>query len=588
LINPDFAVPWSFGSGEGVTPNGSLIVADATIGPVLTAQQFDSLLQSKAASGTPLAAYPADQLSTHVVPGIPVPGGTGGFPVSTGLYPLAYYTGSVGNPQILMDSAGNSLSFPTQAWAEINITAQLFTAGVDVVNFNNLTTAQQSAIAGGADLYNALGGNDTVTLPNAAHYQLAGPPRLSTVTWNPATTFNAGPGDDTIIIPAGPSSGIIDGDAGTDTVRYTGGTFSLNNYNYNATTPATYGSYTITYNGNTVDSTGKGGVQVTVANSQAKISDVLKNVEYVSIGGVKIPLEAIQINVNITGPETGVLYWTLNGQPKLGGSEKVYFDPTLPIQTGTYQTIYRTNAHTGAVIELSDPTTGTSDFPSAEFVQIHVGNSPQDSAGCIVGSQKAGTSLAQVFSLLQKLPPQLLTTSKQVTNHISTNSAYIQNNLTFGAQPRTTDTLVIKTPESFYQLPIPITVVVTGDTIQQPKLNLSPTFNSVRGEEECTLSLNNFTAPALDRSIKVLMQVSLSPGESMNDIKITGKNVSAPNSAGRFTVTIPYQVITSPSNPTPSAPTAPTANFFASSTTGSDETATFTMIEMDPVLGTKG
>jgi len=32
---------------------------------------------------------------------------------------------------------------------------------------NNLTIAQQAAVSGGADLYNALGGGDTITLPNA-------------------------------------------------------------------------------------------------------------------------------------------------------------------------------------------------------------------------------------------------------------------------------------------------------------------------------------------------------------------------------------------------------------------------------------
>jgi VCBS repeat-containing protein len=43
----------------------------------------------------------------------------------------------------------------------------LFTKGAETVNFNSLTGKQPAAVDGGADLYNALGGGDTITLPNA-------------------------------------------------------------------------------------------------------------------------------------------------------------------------------------------------------------------------------------------------------------------------------------------------------------------------------------------------------------------------------------------------------------------------------------
>jgi hypothetical protein len=45
----------------------------------------------------------------------------------------------------------------------------LFTAGVDTVNFNALTSTQQTALQNGADKYHGLGGNDTVTLPSIAN-----------------------------------------------------------------------------------------------------------------------------------------------------------------------------------------------------------------------------------------------------------------------------------------------------------------------------------------------------------------------------------------------------------------------------------
>src|SRR5262245_1591236 len=48
--------------------------------------------------------------------------------------------------------------------------ATLFTAGADTVDFNLLTPEQKQAIAEGANLYDGLGGNDVVTLPNIANY----------------------------------------------------------------------------------------------------------------------------------------------------------------------------------------------------------------------------------------------------------------------------------------------------------------------------------------------------------------------------------------------------------------------------------
>jgi hypothetical protein len=42
-----------------------------------------------------------------------------------------------------------------------------FTTNIDVVYFTNLTPAQITEIKNGGNIYNALGGSDTVTLPNA-------------------------------------------------------------------------------------------------------------------------------------------------------------------------------------------------------------------------------------------------------------------------------------------------------------------------------------------------------------------------------------------------------------------------------------
>ena len=103
-----------------------------------------------------------------------------------------------------------------------------------------------------------------------------------------------------------------------------------------------------------------------------------------------------------------------------------------------------------------------------------------------------------------------------------------------------------------------------GNQAPQPTLHLSDdNTGSIVGngkqKEEFTLSLDNFTAPALDRSINVEMQVSLLPGASTRGIIITGDNkkIIPISPTGHFTVTIPYQVVTTLKNPTPIAPIPP-------------------------------
>ena len=69
----------------------------------------------------------------------------------------------------------------------------MFTPNSDTVDFNNLNAQQITTINSGADLYNALTGNDTVTLPDAAH--------ATGLNWEYGTKFKSGPGNDRIIVP---------------------------------------------------------------------------------------------------------------------------------------------------------------------------------------------------------------------------------------------------------------------------------------------------------------------------------------------------------------------------------------------------
>jgi autotransporter passenger strand-loop-strand repeat protein len=83
----------------------------------------------------------------------------------------------------------------------------LFTEGFDTVIFDQLSAAQTALINNGAYLYDSYDGNDTVTLPNIANYQLT-----PSVAWNPNQTFLTGDGIDT-----------IQGGDGTDTIQLGGG-----------------------------------------------------------------------------------------------------------------------------------------------------------------------------------------------------------------------------------------------------------------------------------------------------------------------------------------------------------------------------
>jgi autotransporter passenger strand-loop-strand repeat protein len=136
---------------------------------------------------------------------------------------------------------------------DIIITAgtPLFTTASDTVNFSNLTTAQQSAIAAGAETTNGLGGGDTVTLnaANSTFQTNSGVGQATSVTASDNGNYNVtlGQGDDSVTINGG----------GTSTVAGTSGSYSIDfggsgnetvtiNGNGNSTIVGNAGSDTIT------------------------------------------------------------------------------------------------------------------------------------------------------------------------------------------------------------------------------------------------------------------------------------------------------------------------------------------------------
>ena len=99
----------------------------------------------------------------------------------------------------------------TQAIAVTVTPEGLFTERSDTVDFTALTPGKIDRLhqVGSKGLYDALSGDDTVTLPNIAGYQLA-----AGIAWDPSQTFHGGFGDDKVF--GGDGADIIDGGQGRD------------------------------------------------------------------------------------------------------------------------------------------------------------------------------------------------------------------------------------------------------------------------------------------------------------------------------------------------------------------------------------
>jgi hypothetical protein len=197
----------------------------------------------------------------------------------------------------------------------------LFTTKKDIVDFNSLKTDQISAINGDADLYNGMGGGDTITLPNANPgdntVSIAG----TNKTFDLTQTFVLGDtaGQNTILKGNGGSYNILLGD-GSDTVTLNGNgssnitagsgddTISIKGSGNNVITGGS-GNDKITINGggnNTIKIGAGGTVELTsttvpVAGSITFTPDA---VETLQIDGVKMPTSVINGFVDPNGLDT--------------------------------------------------------------------------------------------------------------------------------------------------------------------------------------------------------------------------------------------------------------------------------------------
>jgi autotransporter passenger strand-loop-strand repeat protein len=180
----------------------------------------DGLNQGVTFSGTPLINFTPDPYYEYVLYGSPINAGAGSFFGGTVTFnsgfDLSYDFGyASANP-------GSGFQGFTPVFFDELIASMLFTIGVDTVDFNNLTSDQQEAIALGADIYHGLGGNDIVTLPDKANYAALG------WTDTSASTFYTGskPGD-IYTVSGGDGDYYISAGAGKDDITIDGSGHSI-------------------------------------------------------------------------------------------------------------------------------------------------------------------------------------------------------------------------------------------------------------------------------------------------------------------------------------------------------------------------
>lgn len=99
---------------------------------------------------------------------------------------------------------------PDYYWVYVPIPAILFDLHANRVYFDNLSETQLASVVAGANLYSALGGADTITLPQSVHLAPG-------VVFDRTKLFEAGDGGDTVVGSA--YRDLIDGGADNDTIH---------------------------------------------------------------------------------------------------------------------------------------------------------------------------------------------------------------------------------------------------------------------------------------------------------------------------------------------------------------------------------
>jgi hypothetical protein len=436
----------------------------------------------------------------------------------------------------------------------------LFTNGSDTVNFNSLTPSQIDAINEyPLPIYNSLGGNDVVTLPNVANYQLTG-----SVRWDPTQGFVMGNGNDTLKGGDG-SYKILLGD-GTDTVTITGAgnneintgngfdTISVGNGDNHISLGDKGGNVTVGTGANIVASFANvpianlktnattvgytalaginldssvtfkpvnftdadlavGGLQFTVVGVGGGRTDLevgkadgtnlglLINTQFVQLGaaggaGSKMPLFGLNITVNEGGADSGygTISATDNGQaiPGVASGVQCAFDQLMPVPGGIYDVMYRTNAlakHNQPAFDFSDYSGDSWFGPNRTNIELHVGNYPGDSAGCIVVG------------------------SNGIEHGFWNDLNAFMHKILNGAQ-----TITAKAGQIFCPLLIPVTITVENSPAQ-PNLVIEPPVVNKRTSSVTFAITGLSTTAMIDKDITFYFTVS---GAAASNYTVTG------------------------------------------------------------------
>ena len=207
-----------------------------------------------------------------------------------------------------------------------------------------------------------------------------------------------------------------------------------------------------------------------------------------------VPVNSVQINIAESGNGYGTLSATVNGQiiPGMQGTVYCANDDLMPVPAGDYTVNYRTNAHSSGNADVLE-------FPSSQIsyarnVQIHLGNTPGDSAGCIVFGD----------------------------GYVPDASHYNAGSWTALASFMDSITSPNMNSAGYFAAPVPIKVNVSGVT-SQPTLQIVPSSTTVsRGASDSidfTVVGLTPSSPIIDKDINVYFQVT---GTTATQSLITG------------------------------------------------------------------